>query len=89
MEAGAKGFPQYGSDALRSIGHTMPAQTACAHCRTIGFVRREHVLNGAASRILYYCGRCNHSWSNTENEPRPTSHINLLPADPPDRSRPS
>ena len=44
----------YRSDTLWSIGQTMPAQTACAHCRTIGFVRWEYVITGTTSRTIYY-----------------------------------
>ena len=80
----------YRSDARWSIPQAVPAQTPCAHCTKVGFVRREHVITGAASHILYYCGRCNHSWSIAERDELPGKkrRIVTLQADPPDRSRP-
>jgi hypothetical protein len=49
----------------------MPAQTRCIHCRTIEFVRREHVIVGANAVIEYYCGHCDHAWSVADSAPAP------------------
>ena len=45
-------------------------QTRCKHCQTVGFVRREHVIQGRHATLLYYCGACDHSWAVEEAAPK-------------------
>jgi len=44
----------------------LPAQTRCERCGTVGFVRREHVIEKGKSLMHYYCGHCNQSWDVVE-----------------------
>lgn len=46
----------------------MPAQTACAYCGTVGFVRWERVIAGTVAAMVYTCGRCQRVWR-TDDEP--------------------
>jgi hypothetical protein len=66
----------------------MPAQTPCIHCKTVGFVRREHVITGGKAVVEYYCGHCEHAWVVADNsrgnvERRPKRKLHAKP----DRSR--
>jgi len=40
----------------------MPDKTRCIHCRTVGFVRWEHVIKGGLAYREYFCGHCDRSW---------------------------
>ena len=68
----------------------MPATTPCAHCRKVGLVRREHVIQRGRYEIQYYCGHCQHTWTvaGADDDPkrvrtaRPVEEI-----DKPDHSR--
>jgi hypothetical protein len=79
-----------GPHQARTDWRQLPPQTPCVHCRTVGFVRLEHIITGAESQIRYYCGRCHHSWTvDGQDERRAKGRPEkILPADPPDRSRP-
>jgi hypothetical protein len=67
----------------------MPAYTPCAHCATVGFVRREYVIARGRAAVQYYCGRCDRTWNILEEHerrarPRPVIHT---ATEEPDRSR--
>jgi len=40
----------------------MPDRTPCIHCRTVGFVRWEHVFKGGVAYRDYFCGHCERTW---------------------------
>jgi len=40
--------------------------TRCERCETIGFVRREHVIERGNALIRFYCGHCNQTWEVAE-----------------------
>jgi hypothetical protein len=67
----------------------MPAQTPCERCGTVGFVRREHVIEKGKALTRFYCGHCNQTWEvvetpgTEENIPADTNHRD----EPPDHSR--
>lgn len=67
----------------------MPDRMPCAHCGTVGFVRRERVITGRKAFVDHYCGRCDHAWRVAEvNERRAAPRVRPRPsADTPDRSR--
>jgi hypothetical protein len=46
----------------------MPDRTRCIHCRTVGFVRWEHVIKGGVSYRDYFCGHCDRSWRVAESQ---------------------
>jgi len=46
----------------------MPDRTACKYCGKIGFVRREHVIKGGRTMASFYCGSCNRSWEQPEED---------------------
>jgi DnaJ-class molecular chaperone len=43
-------------------------QSPCPSCRTVGFVRRTHVVSGDRVSIEYMCERCQHTWSTGADE---------------------
>ena len=46
----------------------MPDRTPCKYCAKVGFVRRERVVKAERSIIAFYCGSCNRSWEQAEEE---------------------
>lgn len=64
----------------------MPEKTPCRHCKQVGFVRTEHVIKAGTAFREFYCGRCDHSWREIEDEPKEAKP--RRPSDErPDRSR--
>jgi len=48
----------------------MPDRTLCKLCGKVGLVRREQVIKGGKTTIVFYCGACNRSWEVEENSKR-------------------
>ena len=48
----------------------MPDKIICPNCTRIGFVRQEHVIKGGTSSVAFYCGHCNHTWTQIEHDAR-------------------
>jgi hypothetical protein len=57
--------------------------TPCVHCGTVGFVRRERVVNGDVVAIDYSCGRCLRSWT----QPDAGRRVDLQRPTKPDRRK--
>jgi hypothetical protein len=64
----------------------MPDKTPCPNCQRIGFVRQEHIIRGGNVSVAYYCGHCNHTWTQTEADARRVPRPELA-AEQPERSR--
>jgi hypothetical protein len=58
----------------------MSALIACISCKTVGFVRREFVLQGTTSYTNHYCGHCLHRWTSPRAADA-TAAANSEPAD--------
>ena len=49
----------------------MPDRTPCVHCDSVGYVRREHVIEAGRALIQFYCGRCERTWTVAEEQDAP------------------
>ena len=64
----------------------MPAQTPCARCGTIGFVRWERIISAEESITEFFCGRCEHEWRVRDADerrkvPRPAKRPSVIRPD--------
>jgi transcription elongation factor Elf1 len=44
----------------------MVVRRTCPHCGKVGYIRAERVIKAGSARTEFFCGACEHTWTELE-----------------------